>query len=189
MKIIVGLGNPTTKYNKTRHNVGFDTIEQLAKQQNINIKEGKYKGLLGKGVIAGEKVILVKPLTFMNLSGECVGSIVDFYKANPATDLLVIYDDISLEPGNLRIRAKGSAGGHNGMKNIIAHLGTEEFPRIKVGVGDKPINGDLISHVLGRFSPEDRVDVDHTIDKACEAVETWITKGIDQAMNDYNRKK
>ena len=136
MYIIAGLGNPTREYEKTRHNVGFDTIDVLADKLNTSVDEKKFKGLYGKGIIAGEKVILLKPQTFMNLSGESVREAADFYKVDPE-HIIVIYDDISLDVGQLRIRKKGSAGGHNGIKNIIAHLGTQEFPRIKVGVGDK----------------------------------------------------
>lgn len=155
MYIIAGLGNPTREYEKTRHNVGFDTIDVLADKLNTSVDEKKFKGLYGRGIIAGEKVILLKPQTFMNLSGESVREAADFYKVDPE-HIIVIYDDISLDVGQLRIRKKGSAGGHNGIKNIIAHLGTQEFPRIKVGVGDKPPRMDLADYVLSRFSKEDR---------------------------------
>ena len=134
MKAIIGLGNPGIKYAGTRHNIGFDTVTALADKYNIKIKDKKFNGLVGEGFIEGEKVMLVQPQTFMNLSGECVGLIAGFYKLEPE-DIIVICDDINLDTGRLRIRAKGSAGGHNGLKNIIAHLGTETFPRIRIGVG------------------------------------------------------
>ena len=142
MYLIVGLGNPTREYDRTRHNVGFDTLDVLAEELNTSIGENKFKGCCAKGVIGGEKVILLKPQTFMNLSGESVRAAADFYKIDPE-HIIVIYDDISLEVGQLRIRSKGSAGGHNGIKNIIAHLGTQEFPRIRIGVGEKPRGMDL----------------------------------------------
>ena len=138
MYIIAGLGNPTEQYAGTRHNVGFDVIDALADKYNISVEGRKNRAFIGKGVIEGQKVILVKPQTFMNLSGESIRGLVDYYKIDPETELLVIYDDISLDVGQLRIRKKGSAGGHNGIKNIISHLGTDAFPRIKVGVGEKP---------------------------------------------------
>ena len=142
MYIIAGLGNPGKQYAQTRHNVGFDTIDILADKYNISVDTKKHKALCGKGMIEGQKVVLAKPQTFMNLSGESVRELVDFYKIDPEEELIVIYDDISLEPGQLRIRPKGSAGGHNGIKNIIAHLGTQVFKRVKVGVGEKPKGSD-----------------------------------------------
>ena len=188
MYIIAGLGNPTREYEKTRHNVGFDTIDVLADRLNTSVDEKKFKGLYGRGIIAGEKVILLKPQTFMNLSGESVRAAADFYKVDPE-DILVIYDDISLEPGQLRLRGKGSAGGHNGIKNIIAHLGTQEFPRIKVGVGDKPKGMDLADYVLGHFSKEDQAKMDEAFKDAADAAEMILDKGMDAAMNHYNMKK
>ena len=135
MIVIAGLGNPTRQYEKTRHNVGFEVIDMLAGKYHIKIKEKKHKALCGTGVIEGQKVLLVKPQTFMNLSGESIGSILNFYKLEPETGLIVVYDDVSLMPGKLRIRKKGSAGGHNGIKSIISQIGTQEFQRIKLGVG------------------------------------------------------
>ena len=173
MYIIAGLGNPTREYEKTRHNVGFDTIDVLADKLNTSVDEKKFKGLYGKGIIAGEKVILLKPQTFMNLSGESVREAADFYKVDPE-HIIVIYDDISLDVGQLRIRKKGSAGGHNGIKNIIAHLGTQEFPRIKVGVGDKPPRMDLADYVLSRFSKEDREKMEQAFKDAAEAVHNAV---------------
>ena len=188
MYIIAGLGNPTREYEKTRHNVGFDTIDVLADKLNTSVDEKKFKGLYGRGIIAGEKVILLKPQTFMNLSGESVREAADFYKVDPE-HIIVIYDDISLDVGQLRIRKKGSAGGHNGIKNIIAHLGTQEFPRIKVGVGDKPKGMDLADYVLGHFSKEDQAKMDEAFKDAADAAETILDKGMDAAMNHYNMKK
>lgn len=153
MKFIVGLGNPTAQYAGTRHNIGFDAVTKLSDVYRIEVKEKKHKALCGKGIIAGEKVILVKPQTYMNASGESVHAVLDFYKAEPS-DLLVLYDDVCLAPGQLRIRERGSAGGHNGIKSIIAQLGTEEFARIRIGVGEKPEGWDLADYVLGRFPAE-----------------------------------
>ena len=189
MYIIAGLGNPGKQYAQTRHNVGFDTIDILADKYNISVDTKKHKALCGKGMIEGQKVVLAKPQTFMNLSGESVRELVDFYKIDPEEELLVIYDDISLEVGQLRIRRKGSAGGHNGIKNIIANLGSSVFPRIKVGVGEKPKGYDLADYVLGKFSKEDRVLMEEGYDLACEASALIMQGAIDQAMNEYNQKK
>ena len=187
MYIVAGLGNPGTQYAGTRHNAGFSCIDELADKYNISVDTAKHKGLIGKGVIEGEKVLLVKPMTYMNNSGECIREVMDYYKAD-IDDLIVIFDDISLEPGRLRLRPKGSAGGHNGIKSIIAHLGSDKFKRIKYGVGDKPKGWDLADHVLGRFSTEDRKLVDEAIAKAAKAVDIIISQGTDAAMNEYNRK-
>ena len=138
MYIIVGLGNFAKEYVNTRHNIGFDVIDKLAEQENIAMLEKKHKAVIGKGIVAGQKCILAKPVTFMNLSGESVRELIDYYKVDETTELIVISDDISLAVGQLRVRKKGSAGGHNGLKNIIAHLGHDSFIRIKVGVGEKP---------------------------------------------------
>lgn len=188
MFIIAGLGNPSKEYENTRHNVGFDTIDAIADKYNINVMELKHKAKIGKGYIGGEKVILVKPLTFMNLSGESVRAVIDYYKAEPAADLIVISDDISLPPGQIRVRMRGSAGGHNGLKNIIQHLGGENFQRIRIGVGEKPKEYDLADWVLGHFNKEDRMAVDEAVKKAVQAVEMTLKDGIDAAMNEFNRK-
>ena len=188
MYIIVGLGNPGREYENTRHNIGFDVIDKLADQENIGVLEKKHKAIIGKGVIAGQKCILAKPQTFMNLSGESVRAAADFYKVEPE-NILVIYDDVSLEPGQLRIRGKGSAGGHNGIKNIIAHLGTQEFPRIKVGVGEKPGSMDLADYVLSRFSKGEQEMMDQAFREAAEAAAAVIGQGIDAAMNHFNGRK
>lgn len=185
MKIIVGLGNPEKKYDGTRHNIGFSVIDRISDEYNISLDIKKHKGLCGKGVIAGEKVVLVKPLTYMNLSGECVREVMDFYKVTPQ-DIIVIFDDISLPPGKIRIRPKGSAGGHNGIKSIIAHLNSEEFPRIKCGIGDKPKGYDLADYVLSHFGKEELSDIEEGKQKALKACECMILQGIDAAMNQYN---
>ena len=189
MLVIVGLGNPDDKYQGTRHNVGFGVIDLLAEKYNIAVDTKKHRAYIGKGIIGGQKVILAKPQTYMNLSGESVRSLVEYYKVDPETELLIIFDDISLDVGQLRIRKKGSAGGHNGIKNIIANLGTSVFQRIKVGVGEKPKGYDLADYVLGRFSKEERELIKEGFECAAEAV-AMITAGeIDQAMNKYNRKR
>lgn len=189
MFLIVGLGNPEKKYDKTRHNIGFDTIDALADKYNISMNEKKHKALCGNGVIDGVKVLLAKPQTYMNLSGDSVAEIVNFYKIDPEEEMIVIFDDISLAPGNIRVRKKGSAGGHNGIKSIIARTGTQNFMRIKVGVGEKPAGWDLADHVLGHFSREDRALVEDAI-KDAEAAAVLMMQGqVDKAMNDFNAKK
>lgn len=188
MFMIVGLGNPTKEYKGTRHNVGFDAIDALAEKYKINVDSKKHKGIYGSGYIEGYKVVLIKPQTYMNLSGESVREFIDYYKTDPETELIVIYDDIDLEVGQLRIRKKGSAGGHNGIKNIIANLGTQNFNRIKIGVGEKPKGMDLADYVLGHFSKEERVNVEEALNHTVSAVELIITKDVDAAMNVYNQK-
>lgn len=189
MFIIAGLGNPDEKYQGTRHNVGFDVIDRLSEKYNIAVDTKKHRALIGKGMIGGQKVILAKPQTYMNLSGESLRSLVDYYKVDPQEEMLVIYDDISLEVGQMRIRKKGSAGGHNGIKNIIAQLDTLVFPRIKIGVGEKPKGYDLADYVLGRFSKGERELMEQGYEEAAYAVEMIVRGEIDQAMNDYNKKK
>lgn len=189
MYLIAGLGNPTFQYARTRHNIGFETIDELADRNHIDMNLNKHKAVCGKGIIAGEKVLLLQPQTYMNNSGESIRDAVDFYKIDPKTELIVIYDDISLGVGQLRLRAKGSAGGHNGIKSIIAHLGTEEFKRIKIGVGDKPAGWDLADYVLGRFDDLDRKLADEGIENAAKAAEVIISEGIQTAMNKYNNLK
>lgn len=188
MYLIAGLGNPTKKYEHTRHNIGFDVIDYLAEQYNISMSTRKFKGICGTGAVDGVRVLFLKPQTFMNLSGISIREAVDFYKIDPARELIVIYDDIDLAPGNLRIRKKGSAGGHNGIKDIIAHLGTQEFPRIRVGAGAKAEGQDLVSHVLGRFSVEDRELVDNAVKNAADAVRLMVHGDTAAAMNQYNKK-
>lgn len=188
MFIIAGLGNPTLQYRGTRHNVGFDVIDTLADKYNIAVETRKSRALIGKGIIAGQKVLLVKPQTYMNLSGESIGELVSYYKVDEEQELLVIYDDVSLDVGQLRIRRKGSAGGHNGIKDIIRHLGTDVFLRIKIGVGEKPKGYDLADYVLGHFSREERKMMEEGYQKAAEAVEMILAGELDEAMNVFNRK-
>ena len=189
MFIIVGLGNPSKEYEGTRHNAGFEVIDRIADKYNISVDTKKHRALIGKGIIGGQKVILAKPQTFMNLSGESVRSLLDYYKVDEEQEFIVIYDDISLDNGQIRIRAKGSAGGHNGIKNIIAHLGGQVFPRVKVGVGEKPSKYDLADYVLGHFSKEEQVLMDKGYAHAVHAVEMILEGDISAAMNEYNRKK
>lgn len=186
MYLIVGLGNPGREYEKTRHNVGFDTIDELVEEYRIVQSGVKFRAMYGKGVIGREKVILAKPLTFMNLSGEAVRALIDYFKIEVKEQLIVVYDDIDLEPGNVRIRARGSAGGHNGMKNIVKMLGTQEFTRVRIGVGAKPKGWDLADYVLSRFSKEDRQLVDEAIEHSCKAVRCIVEEGVDAAMNKFN---
>ncbi len=189
MFIIAGLGNPGKRYENTRHNVGFDAIDELVDRYRIPGSGVSHKAMVGKGIMEGQKVLLAKPLTYMNLSGEAIRGLVDYYKIDPETELLVIYDDISLEPGNIRIRKKGSAGGHNGIKSIIAQLGTQNFQRIRIGVGEKPKNWDLADYVLGTFGKEDRPLVEEAIGNAAEAAAMIVQRKIDEAMNRFNRTK
>lgn len=188
MYIIAGLGNPTMQYEGTRHNAGFDVIDALADKYNISVDGRKNRAYIGKGIIEGQKVLLVKPQTYMNLSGESIGGLVDYFKIDEEQDLIVIYDDISLSPGQIRIRKKGSAGGHNGIKNIIAHLGTQVFPRIKVGVGEKPKKYDLADYVLSHFTKAEREEMEEGYQKAIQAVEKILAGEMEAAMNEFNRK-
>ena len=186
MYIIAGLGNPDRKYAGTRHNIGFDVVTYLSDKYNIGLSKTGFKSKLGQGFIDGEKVLLMKPQTYMNLSGEAVGEAVNFYKLDAATDLIIVQDDIDLPPGNIRIRAKGSAGGHNGIKSIISHVVGNEFIRIKVGVGGKPEGRDLADHVLSGFDRDTEPLIRKVIEKAGEAVLTIMKEGAEAAMNKYN---
>lgn len=188
MKIIVGLGNPTKEYEGTRHNVGFAAVDKIALECLIPMKTKKHKAICGMGMMGSEKVILVKPQTYMNLSGESVGAVASYYQVDPA-DIIILFDDISLPVGQIRIRKKGSAGGHNGMKSIISHLGTNEFPRLKIGVGEKRPGQDLADHVLSRFPKKDLEAVEDSIDRTCDAVFAILKNGIEDAMNQYNVKQ
>ena len=189
MYIIAGLGNPDRKYVNTRHNIGFEVIDAIAEKNDIVLGEKKHKAVIGKGMVAGQKVILVKPVTYMNLSGESIRSVIDFYKADEKSELIVISDDISLDVGQIRIRKRGSAGGHNGLKNIILHLGHDSFIRVRMGVGDKPPKLDLADYVLAHFLPEEREAVRESVRNAALAIETVIAEGPDSAMNKYNTRK
>lgn len=183
MFLIVGLGNPGREYDGTRHNIGFEAIDYISSKNNIDINKSKFKGMFGEGFIKGQKVILLKPTTYMNLSGESIREVINFYKIDN-NKIIVIYDDISLEIGKLRIREKGSAGGHNGIKSIIANMGTDVFPRIKIGVGQP--KGDLVSHVLGRFNKDEEEDLKEVIEASNKAIEIIIQYGAKQAMNELN---
>ena len=188
MYIIVGLGNPERRYDGTRHNIGFSAVTALADIYGISMDMKKHHAVCGKGVIDGQKVILAMPQTYMNLSGESVRELVDYYKIDPEEELIVIYDDINLAPGKLRIRPKGSAGGHNGIKNIIAHLGTQVFPRIRIGVGEKPKGWDLADYVLSRFPKDERVLMEEAFERAGEAAVCMMNDTMEHAMNQFNKK-
>lgn len=183
MFLIVGLGNPGKEYEDTRHNIGFKVIDNIAKEYNIEINRQKFKGTYGEGFINGEKVMLLKPATYMNLSGESVREVLDFYNLDN-DEILIIYDDISLELGTLRIREKGSAGGHNGIKSIIAHLGSDIFPRIKVGVGQPNVN--LVKYVLGKFTKEEMNVLEQSIEASTKATIEILKSDTKTAMNMYN---
>lgn len=184
--IVAGLGNPGIQYEGTRHNAGFAALDMLAAKNGVRIDRAKFKALCGIGQVAGKRVLLLKPQTFMNLSGEAVAAAAHFYKL-PVERVLVLFDDISLPVGKLRVRRKGSAGGHNGIKSIIGECGSDGFPRVKIGVGDKPHpDYDLASWVLGKFSEAERPVFAQSLDRAAEAVEELIQNGVGSAMNLYN---
>lgn len=189
MYIIAGLGNPDRKYAGTRHNIGFDVITFLSDKYNVDLSKNGFKSKIGQGFIEGEKVLLMKPQTYMNLSGEAVGEAVNFYKADAGSELIIIQDDIDLEPGNIRIRVKGSAGGHNGIKSIISHVGGNEFIRIKIGVGGKPQGRDLADHVLSGFDKDTEPLIRKVIENAGAAVLAIMKEGAEAAMNKYNGMK
>ena len=187
MYLIVGLGNPEADYSKTRHNMGFNVINKLSEKYGIEVNKSKFKGLIGNGIMEGEKVVFLKPQTFMNLSGESVIEAMNFYKINPE-ELVVIYDDIDIEPGVIRIRRNGSAGTHNGMKSIVEHIKTEAFPRIRVGIGKPQGHMDMISHVIGHIPEEEVKLLDEGVELAKNAVIETVKNSIDSAMNKFNKK-
>ena len=187
MRIIVGLGNPGRKYENTRHNLGFITIDRLAEEHGINVTKAKHKALIGEGNISGQKVLLVKPQTFMNLSGEAVREVMDYYK-EPVENLLVIYDDADIPAGTVRIRKKGGAGTHNGMRSVVSCLGDEDFPRVRIGIGSQD-DKDLAAHVLGGFSSDEIQIMREAVLTAVSAIECMLADGIDIAMNEYNSRK
>ena len=189
MFLIVGLGNPGSSYRKTRHNIGFRVIDALSEMHHIPLNHEKHQAIFGSGYIEGTKVILAQPQTYMNLSGESIRPLADYYKVDPESELIVVSDDITLSPGGIRIRKKGSAGGHNGLKNIIGQLGTEKFKRIRIGVGEKPKGYDLADYVLGHFSKEEQPLMQEGITKAMEALNLVLAGNMDQAMNEYNRRE
>ena len=184
--IIVGLGNPGPAYTNTRHNVGFVAIDRLAEKLGVKIDRVKYSAYTATAALGGKTVLLMKPTTFMNLSGQAVRQAARFYAIEPEK-VLVIFDDVSLAPGRIRVRGDGSAGGHNGIKSIISELGSQAFPRVKIGVGERPHpDYDLADWVLGKFSQEDRKKIDTAVENACGAVEALIEKGVTEAANRYN---
>ena len=188
MFLIAGLGNPGKEYENTRHNIGYMALDAYADAYGIDVNSRKFKAFAGKGMAEGEKVILIKPLTYMNLSGEAIREACEYYKIDPEEELIVIFDDIALPVGNLRVRPKGSAGGHNGIKNIIACLGTENFKRIRIGVGEKPSRMDLADYVLGHFTKEDMEAEKEACKNAIEAVNMLMDGKTEEAMNKFNRK-
>ena len=183
MILIVGLGNPGKQYEQTGHNIGFDVIDYMANKYNIDVNREKFKGICGEGFIENKKVILLKPLTYMNLSGESIRELANFYKLED-DEIIVVYDDISLDIGRLRIREKGSAGGHNGIKSIIQNLGGDKFPRVKVGVGQPKDN--LVNHVLGKFSKEDREHIEKVIPVVSDAIVEIVKNDAKESMNKFN---
>ena len=185
MYLIIGLGNPEEEYSKTRHNMGFNTINQIARQYEIQVNKNKFQGLSENTIIEGQKVMLVKPQTYMNLSGNCVKEFMNFYKIEKE-NIIVIYDDMDIEPGRIKIRKKGSSGGHNGMKSIIQMIGTDEFPRIRVGIGRPDYNGDDINYVIGTIPEKEIPKLEEGIKKAKDAVIEILKNGIDSAMNKFN---
>ena len=186
--LIVGLGNPGRQYESTRHNAGFIVLDTLAEKLNVSIDRVKFKGLSCTAVLEGKGVLLLKPSTYMNLSGQSIVEVMNLYKVE-IENLIVIYDDISLAPGQLRVRKKGSAGGHNGIKNIIAQLGTQNFLRVKVGVGEKPAGWDLADYVLGHFSKEEQVLMEEAFLRAADAASALLTEDVERVMNQYNTHK
>lgn len=186
MYIIAGLGNPGRKYELTRHNAGFLTVDRLAEKHGIRVSKIKFKSLIGDGIISGQKVLLVKPQTFMNLSGEALREVMDYYNEDTA-NLMVIYDDLDIPLGGIRIRKKGSAGTHNGMKSVIYQLRKDDFPRIRIGIGNDG-GPELINFVIGKFSDDEIPVVRETVDSVVSAIECFLSEGIDTAMNRYNRR-
>ncbi len=185
MYLIVGLGNPGKEYENTRHNMGFKVLNKLSEKYNIPITKSKFNGKYGTGTIENEKVILLEPQTYINLSGESIKPMLDFYKVAPS-NLLVIYDDIDVEPGKIKIRMKGGPGSHNGMKSVVNEVGTEEFPRVRVGIGQPIIKLAMIDYVIGYVPEEELKILNDGIEKAEEAVEEILKHGIDYAMNKFN---
>jgi peptidyl-tRNA hydrolase, PTH1 family len=184
--IIVGLGNPGEQYARTRHNIGFNCVTHLAQRHGLTIQKKRANAQIGEGNIGGQRVVLVKPMTYMNRSGLAVSELCHWYKVDPAQDLLVIYDDMDLPFGKLRIRLRGSAGTHNGMRSLVSQLGSQNFPRLRVGVGGRPDGKDACSHVLGTFRPEERAALPALYDLVSDAVETALGETIETAMNRYN---
>ena len=185
MKLVVGIGNPGPRYQRTRHNLGMRLVERLAAEEGIALTRRRFDALVGDGQVAGRRVLLVKPQNYVNLTGQVVGPLARWHRC-PPEDILVVCDDMNLELGRLRLRRKGSSGGHNGLASIIEALGTEEFPRLRIGIG-RAENGDAVAHVLGRFRPEEEPVVEEALGRAADAVRTWLSRGIEAAMNEFNR--
>ena len=185
MYLIIGLGNPEEEYSKTRHNMGFNAINKIAEKYEIEMKKTKFNGIYGSGNIEGEKVMLIKPQTYMNLSGKCVKEFLDFYKIEKEK-MIIIYDDMDVEPGKIKIRKQGSAGSHNGMKSVISEIQTQEFPRIRIGIGRPIHENDKINYVIGNIPEEEMEKLEEGIEKAKEATIDILAKGIDHAMNKFN---
>ena len=185
MYLIVGLGNPESDYSKTRHNMGFNALNKISEKYGIEINKKKFDGLLGEGIIENEKVILLKPQTYMNLSGRSIIQVINFYKI-PLENICVIYDDMDIEKGNIKIRKKGSAGSHNGMKSVISELGSEEFTRIRIGIGKPEFEGDAINYVIGAIPDEEAKVLDEGVKKAAEAMVEILKIGVDNTMNKFN---
>jgi peptidyl-tRNA hydrolase, PTH1 family len=185
LRLIVGLGNPGKQYEDTRHNIGFKVIDKLIENWDIDLNEAKFNGLFGKGMVNGEKIILLKPMTFMNLSGEAVAPLMNYYNIS-SENLLIIYDELDLPPGKIRLRFKGSAGGHNGVKSIIKLIGTQEFNRIRIGIGRPKPGIEVTEHVLGKFTREETPVIEEMINKSAQACETWLEKPFLEVMNIYN---
>mgnify|MGYP001222887082 CR=1 FL=1 len=186
MKLIVGLGNPGKQYENTRHNIGFKIVDLFARSVNINVEKVKEQALVGEISQAGEKILLVKPQTYMNLSGQAIGSLARWHKVNPQ-DILVIYDDLDLPVGQLRLRVKGGAGGHNGIISTIAHLGTNEFPRMRIGIGRPAVGSEVADYVLDSFLPTERDIIEDVSNKAIDALNLWLQQGLIAAMNKYSK--
>lgn len=188
LHVVVGLGNLGKQYDRTRHNVGFEVVDVLSENHSIPISKAKHKGLLGEGKIAGKKVILLKPQTYMNLSGESVREILEFYKLEPSK-LIIVYDDIDVLPGEIKVRSKGSGGTHNGMRSILYHLQTDAFPRVRIGIGKPHGQMDLADFVLSKFKADEIKLMQEVISKAASAIECMIGEGVESAMNRFNAKK
>lgn len=186
MKMIIGLGNPGKQYEQTRHNIGFEVIDALSQQLGIPLNQSKLKGLYGMGFYKGEKVLLLKPLTYMNLSGESIRAVMDYYQVD-IENLLVIYDDLDLPVGKIRLRQKGSAGGHNGIKSTIAHLGTQQFNRVRIGIDRPTTSMPIPDYVLGRFHKEEQLGVQEAVEKSTKACVAWINTPFLQVMNEFNQ--
>ena len=185
MYLVVGLGNPENDYSQTRHNMGFNAINKIAEEYKINVNKNKYKGLYGNGTIEGQKVILLKPQTYMNLSGKSIKEVVDFYKID-LDNIIVIYDDIDIEPGKIKIRKSGGSGSHNGMKSVVEELKTESFKRVRIGIGAPEDKSDLIEYVIGAIPKEEKEKLNEGVELAKNAVIEILKDGIDKAMNKFN---